>query len=142
MKKTTTVLLVLITVFSACALFVSAEESRPYYNNVRRADNSVSISASGNITITNTFTGIQDVTSKAFITTYIEKKTLGLFWTRVDNGQENKQWYDKIYNYTYTGSHSMPLPSTGIYRITTEFEIYGSGGSTDTITQQKQVTYE
>ena len=46
-----------------------------------------------------------------------------------------------IYNYRYSGSHSHQLTSTGTYRATVTYKIYGTGGDPDEITSQVTVTY-
>lgn len=132
------VCVLLVTTFS---LVGYAGEAVPYYNNVNSTNSSASISSSGVLTVTNRYVGSSSVTTKAIITTYVEKKVLGLFWSRVDIGQTNDEWVDTIYNYTYTGSHSVQLSSTGTYRVTVEYVIYGSGGSADTITKEIEKTY-
>ncbi len=138
----------MISVFIAWVLLVSgfsfvakADEAVPFYNNVNSTNSSASISSSGVLTVTNRYVGSSSVTTKAIITTYVEKKVLGLFWSRVDIGQTNDEWVDTIYNYTYTGSHSVQLSSTGTYRVTVEYVIYGSGGSADTITKEIEKSY-
>lgn len=52
---------------------------------------------------------------------------------KVDIGQTNNQWVDTIYNYSYSGSHSVQLSSKDIYRITVNYEISGTGGAVDKI---------
>lgn len=144
MKKYTLkklVSLILANVLLLLIVFVPAkaavqDEIAPCYNNVVTTNSTVSISSSGVATITNMYNGFQNITTKAVITTYIEKKTLGIFWSRVDIGQTNDEWVDTIYNYKYSGSHSVQLPSTGTYRVTVEYVIYGSGGAADTITKE------
>lgn len=113
----------------------------PYYNNVGSADINISISNSGKLTITYKYYGSSSVTTKAVITTYIEKKTLGLFWKRVDIGTTNNEWVDTVYNYFYEGNRTYQLSSTGTYRVTTIYKIYGSGGAADEITCQAKATY-
>lgn len=120
---------------------VAKDEIAPYYNNVITANSTATISSSGVMTVENIYTGFQSVTTKAVITTYIEKKVLGLFWSRVDIGQTDDEWVDTIYSYEYSGSHSVQLEKTGTYRVTVEFVIYGSGGSADTITKEIERTY-
>ena len=56
----------------------------PFYNNVASATATININSSGNLTIGYKYSGYSSVTTKAVITTYIEKKTLGLFWKRAD----------------------------------------------------------
>ena len=149
MKKYTLkklVSLILANVLLLLIVFVPAkaavqEEIAPCYNNVLTASSTATISSSGVITVINTYTGSQSETTKAVITTYIVKKTLGIFWSRVDIGQTDDEWVDTIYNYKYSGSHSIQLPSTGTYRVTVEYVIYGSGGAADTITKEIEKSY-
>lgn len=143
-KKIFTIILASTLIFVIIATPVNAatkEPMIPYYNNVDSANSTVTISSNGTITINNRYTGTQSVTTKAVITTYIEKKTLGIFWIRVDIGQTNDEWVDTVYNYYYSGSHSTQLSSSGTYRVNVEYVIYGSGGSADTITRQIEKSY-
>lgn len=149
MKKYTLKKLVSLILANAILLLIAfvpakaalQDEIAPCYNNVLTAFSTATISSNGLITINNTYTGSQSVTTKAIITTYIEKKTLGIFWSRVDIGQTNDEWVDTIYNYKYSGSHSVQLPSTGTYRVTVEYVVYGSGGAADTITKEIEKSY-
>ena len=132
----------------SCVLFITsfsfvgyADEAVPYYNNVNTASSIASISSSGVLTVTNRYVGSSSVTTKAVITTYVEKRVLGVFWSRVDIGQTDDEWVDTIYDYEYSGSHSVQLSSTGKYRVTVEYVIYGSGGSADTITKEIEKSY-
>lgn len=131
-------LLAFVSVFTLFGVFasskaVSAAEITPYYNNTVSASTTVSISSTGKITITNSYNGRKDVTTKAVITTYIEKRFLGIFWTRVDIGTTDDEWVDTIYNYYYAGDHSFQLESTGTYRVTVEYVISGSGGADEIV---------
>ena len=83
-----------------------------------------------------------DVFSKAIITTYVEKKVLGLFWSRVDIGQTDNKWIDVRYDNVYTGTHSVQLSDKGTYRVTSEFVMYGSGGPADTVTETATTEYK
>lgn len=131
------VLLFMSLIFSVSA----AGEITPYYNNVVNVRTTASVSESGILTIRNTYTGSQGKTTQAVITTYVEKKVLGLFWTRVDLGITDDQWVDTIYNYTYNGTHSVQLESTGTYRVTATYVISGTGGAADEIEKTYEVTY-
>lgn len=139
-KKILAIILVCTSLISICCIvsYAVAEENviTPKYNNVVSASTAVVISNSGEITISNKYTGTNGTTTKGVITTYIEKKTLGLFWTRVDIGKTNDEWVDTIYNYKYVGSHSHQLESTGKYRVTVTFIIYGNNGVADEIEKQ------
>lgn len=142
LKKMLALLLVSVLLLLAVIIPVKATMITPYYNNVISANSYASVSDGGIISITNTFRGTSGVTTKAVITTYIEKRFLGLFWNRVEIEETDDEWVDTIYNYTYSGSHSFQLSSTGTYRVTVIYEIYGNGGSADEIKKEIQVTYD
>lgn len=128
----------LLMVFSSFMLAMQAHatEIMPYYNNVITADSVATISSTGRLTVRNSYDGEKGVTTKAVITTCVEKKVLGLFWTKVDIGTTDNNWVDTIYGHVYTGSHSVQLSSEGTYRITVNYVIYGSGGAADEITSE------
>lgn len=144
-KMLAAILTLCLFVVPICSVSVSAaipqNEIMPLYNNVNTATANLAITNSGKLTINYTYAGFSGVTTKAVITTYIEKKFLGLFWTRVDIGTTNDEWVDTIYDYRYTGSRTFQLSSSGTYRVTVNFKIYGSGGSADVIERQKTITY-
>lgn len=132
---------VILLFFGLISSVSAAGEITPYYNNVVSAYTSATVSENGFLTIRNTYTGRQNVTTKAVITTYVEKKVLGLFWTRVDLGITDDQWVDTIYNYIYNGTHSVQLEATGTYRITATYVISGTGGTADEIEKTYEITY-
>lgn len=141
LKRITSVFMAGILFLTSFSLVVYADEAVPYYNNVDTVNSAASISSSGVLTVNNRYKGSSSTTTKAVITTYVERKVLGLFWSRVDIGQTDDEWVDTIYSYEYSGSHSVQLEKTGTYRVTVEFVIYGSGGSADTITKEIERTY-
>ena len=143
-KRRKSILCLLIAVLMMASASTAAMAASPYetrYNNTVMASSVASISESGLLTVDNQFQGIRGKTTKGEITTYVEKKTLGLFWTRVDIGQPNNQWVDVVYDYLYDGTHTFQLSNHGTYRITVVYVISGSGGAADTITQTRTKTY-
>ncbi len=139
-----TVLALCLSVVPFCSVSASAatqEEVTPYFNNTLSTTTAMNISSSGKMTISYQYSGYSSITTKAVITTYIEKKTLGLFWTRVDIGTTDNQWVDTINDYRYTGSRSYQLSSSGTYRVTVVYKIYGSGGAADEIEYQSKDSY-
>lgn len=113
----------------------------PYYNNVVTVDSAETISSSGKLTARYSYDRSRGVTTRAVNATYVEKKTLGLFWSRVDIETTNDEWVDTISHYTYTESYSVQLASTGTYRITFKFVVYGNDRLADEITQVKELKY-
>lgn len=142
-SKTTiaTLLLICFSVFVAQTISAKAAGITPYYNNTQTAVMYMSIDDNGLMTITYRYSGLPSSTTGATITTYIEKKTLGLFWTRVDIGTSDNQWVDTVSSYTYTGSRTHQLSASGTYRTTVTYEVYGTNGPADTITCEDTATY-
>lgn len=120
---------------------VTNEGVIPRYNNVVSVDTHMSISSSGKMAINYCYDGIPSSTTKAVITTYIEKRTLGIFWSKVDIGQPDNQWVDTIAKYAYDGTRTYQLSASGTYRVTVTYKIYGTGGSADTITTEVKDSY-
>lgn len=120
---------------------IYGNEITPRYNNVSSATMNTSVTSNGTLTINYKYSGSSSITTKAIITTYIEKQFLGIFWTRVDIGTTNNEWVQTVNNYKYNGSRTFSLPSSGTYRTTVTYKIYGTGGSADEITCQDTVTY-
>lgn len=140
-KRLLSFIVMCLMLISTGTFMANAQEVTPRYNNVDTAASYANISSSGVITVTNRYYADSSVFTKAIISTSIEKKTLGIFWTKVDIGQTNDEWVVTSYNNSYTGSHSHQLTKTGTYRATVEYVIYGSGGSADTITKEIEVAY-
>lgn len=144
-KMLAAILTLCLAIVPICSVSFSAATSQneimPLYNNVNTATANLDVTDSGKLTINYTYAGFSGVTTKAVITTYIEKKTLGLFWTRVDIGTTDDEWVDTINNYRYTGSRTHQLSSSGTYRVTVNFKIYGSGGSADVIEKDIKFSY-
>lgn len=143
-KVLATVLVMCLSVTSFCsvsAVAATTEGVTPYYNNVRAVNTVIGISSSGKLTINYYYSGSSSITTKAVITTYIQKKTLGLFWTRVDIGTTDNEWVDTIKDYSYDGVRTFQLSSKGTYRVTAIYKIYGSGGSADEIETRATDTY-
>lgn len=99
------------------------------------------IDNSGKMEITYDFSGLKSKTSKVVITTYIEKRTLGLFWSRVENNQPDNQWVDTIYSIEHTKIRHFQLSSKGTYKVKILFKVYGTGGSTDEIPYEIKDSY-
>ena len=143
-KKVLVAVLILclcIVPFSSMSAVAADDGIMPRYNNVSNATANMGISDSGKMTINYSYVGSSSITTKAVITIYIEKRTLGVFWSRVDIPPSDDQWVYTIYDYKYTNSTTYQLSSTGTYRVTVNFKIYGSGGAPDEIENSVTATY-
>ena len=140
-KRILSVAVMFVILISSFSIIANAEEITPRFNNVASITSIASISDSGKLTVSNSFSASASVFTKAVITTYVEKRTLGIFWTRVDIGQTNDEWVDTIYTNIYTGNHIHQLEKKGTYRITVEYVVYGTGGAADVVTREIEKTY-
>ena len=143
MKRRLSSIIFLLIVLLSLILSVSgtSDDVAPYLNNTGTTSSSFSISSSGKATLSATYNAYSNVFTNAKVTSYIEKKTLGFFWTKVDIGQPNKEWVDTSTRYSNTIIHEFQLEDTGTYRATIVYEISGTGGATDIIEYEKERTY-
>ncbi len=112
----------------------------PALNNVLSCAANGSVNSSGKLTINYTYAGYQGITTKAVITTTLQKRFLGLFWKTVEIGGKD-EWSFTVNDYRYSGSKNYQLPSEGKYRANITFKFYGSGGAADVIDSQMEFTY-
>lgn len=145
MKRRIISLVLMVAILSSFALTVTAavitnEGVMPCYNNTAGTSTNFTITTAGKATISATYTGHTTLT-QAKVTSYIEKRTLGIFWSRVDIGQPNNEWVDISTDYYDAFGHEFYLEDKGTYRATVVYEISGTGGATDVIDFDKTVTY-
>ena len=76
------------------------------------------------------------------IETYIQKRTLGFIWTKVDNGEVDKTWVDTSTEQMYYFSHHLQLDDTGTYRAVFKITFSGTGAEDDVITEKIVCVYE
>ena len=120
---------------------ISAQTVMPRLNNTSHTSTNFTITTAGKATISATYDGYYGITTGATITSYIEKRTLGVFWTKVDIGQPNNEWVDISTDYYDAFGHVVYLDSKGTYRATVVYEIRGTGGAADIIDYQQERTY-
>lgn len=138
-KKITAILLLLTISMTLFILPVNAEgpTKSKYYKHVTTTAKVIS----GVLHIHNEYTVSAGTGfTSAEIHTYVERRTLGLFWVKVNNGQPNNTWIDTSTSLSYGNNYSLTLTQTGTYRVTAEYTFYGSSGS-ETATRQVTVTY-
>lgn len=151
MKKIFSLFLVLCTLISVPAMSefscaaVSDEEAsvfvEPRFNNVMSTTTAFAINDTGRATVSVAYTGIQGVTTRVMCKTYIEKKVLGLFWTRVDLGNTNDEWLDTSTELDDVFSHSVQLSSSGTYRAVYYIAVCGTNGDNDIIEETIEKKY-
>ena len=138
LKATGVILLITLLLFNGISTYNAyAQTVTPRYNNVHLAITSADISSSGLLTVSYSVTGITNVTTKIEVTTTIEKRVLGIFWSDVEiNNPTNIS-----YNETYSFTRNFQLEDSGTYRITVQYKIYGTNGAVDEIEYQDKLSY-
>ena len=114
----------------------------PYMNNGGDYRMIFVIDPSGEATTEVLYTGDTSTFRCVTVETYIQKKTLGLFWTKVDNGEANNTWVDTSTALSGTFTHSLQLENTGNYRAVFKITFSGTGGADDVIEKTLTYTYE
>lgn len=143
MKKIISAILTLTLFIGVLACGTSAQAStiQPLLNNTSSTcTNFVINDSTGKATVTISCTGDSHFT-RVNVVTYIEKKTLGIFWKRVEIGTENNEWKDSSNKNPYNTTRSTTLKSKGTYRAVVTYTVLGTGGDPDVITSRVEHTY-
>lgn len=142
MKRRILSLILLVVILSTIFLPASAETGiMPRYNNTSGTATNFTISSAGKASVAASYYAYADSFQSATVTSYIEKRTLGVFWSKVDIGTPNNEWVDTFTHYTGSCGHEIYLEKTGTYRATVVYEISGTGGATDVIDYEQERTY-
>jgi len=142
MKRRICSVFLLIVLISTLAISVAATSGiMPRLNNTSGTSTNFTITSAGKATVTATYDAYRSLFTNATITSYIEKRTLGLFWTKVNIDQPNNEWVDTSTDYIDAFVHEIYLDSKGTYRATVIYEISGTGGATDVIDYEQERTY-
>ena len=137
-KATGVMLLITLLLFNGASTYAAAAQAvSPRYNNAVNVRTNSEISSSGLLTISYSVTGIANVTTKIEVTTTIEKRVLGIFWSDVDISNPTNTSYNQTYNFT----RSFQLEDSGTYRVTVLYKIYGTNGAVDEIETQDKLSY-
>ena len=142
--KVLALLLICTSVFSYFTLSVSAADDgiMPLHYNIDIVEMTASVSSSGLLSIDYHYLGTEGITAKVKITTYLEKKILGLFWSRVDIGKVDDEWVDIIYDLEYDFTRTYQLSSTGTYRGNVTFIVTNSSYENEEIVKTSEVKYQ
>lgn len=141
MKKIVAIVLTLTLFMGVFAVSASAAEIEPYLNNTSSTTTLFNINSKGVGTVTYSCSGDSNFT-RVNIVCYVEKKTLGLFWSRVETGTNNNEWIDSSNRNPYTGTRTFTLKDKGTYRAVVTYTVEGTGGPDDVITSKVEDKYE
>ena len=136
MKRKISVFLVfailLVNIFSVSAF---ASDISTYNNNTFLTNTDFVISSTGLATVAYNYEGYSDITTGATIEITIQKRNFLFFWNDVVNETITVQgeWVDDVYRYQLT--------STGTYKCTVTYTVYGTAGEADVIPFERTVKY-
>lgn len=129
-----------------CTLMIVGATVPAFATNARmshgtRCNVDFSIDSAGVATVSVSYAGNATTFTDITVETYIQKRSLGLVWTKVDNGEPNKTWVDTSTSQTGTFVHNLQLDSTGTYRAVFKITFSGTGASDDIITERIEDVY-
>lgn len=117
-------------------------QQQPRLNYADDYDTSLTISSSGVAEATVWYAGNPSTFTEVTVETYIQKKTLGLFWKKVDIGENGNTWVDRSTSLSGTFVHTVQLENTGNYRAVFQITFSGTGGEDDVIEDTITCSYE
>ena len=132
LKKLLGVVLCVSLMLSFMSIPVKAAEVEPRFDVVSTTRASFTINdyvAKVAVSYESSLNKVQEAT----ITTKLEKQFLWIFWTYETEWTDVSTEDDASFTHTYG-------VSSGTYRITVTFEITGTDGTTDTITEQREAS--
>ena len=134
MRRIWAIILCAVLVFSIPTTVASASESTvmPRYNGF--LDGSCTFTINQNVcSVFLEYTCNKGYVQEAIVTTKLEKQVFWFFWER------EYEWIDASIEDVDSFTHTYGV-SSGTYRITVTFEITGTDGTTDTITEQREAS--
>ena len=136
MKRKISVFLVftilLMNLFSVSAF---ASDITPRNNNTATTGTDFVISSTGLAMVGYEYTGYSDITTGATIEIRIQKRNFLFFWNDVVNETIT------ITGERYSNVYSYQLTSTGTYKCTVTYTVYGTAGEADVIPFERTVKY-
>lgn len=146
MKKLLTLLLVLTMLVSSLHITAFAEDGestaiQPRLSNIYVCMVDFDITSTGFASIYFDYEANPDVFESATVEIYLEKRTLGIFWNRVDIGEPDDVWVDTFYENDGYVDHTLQLTKTGTYRATFKMTFRGTGTEDDVLEKTVQATY-
>ena len=136
MKRKISVFLVFaILLMNIFSIGVFASDISTYNNNTFSTGTDFVISSTGLATVAYNYEGYSDITTGATIEITIQKRNFLFFWNDVVNETITVQgeWVDDVYSYQLT--------STGTYKCTVTYTVYGTAGEADVIPFERTVKY-
>lgn len=127
----------------AVGIFAPAKkaEAAVAFNNLLSETVACSVDSDGQLSAHMTAFGIKGTTTRIKVQLYVEKRILGLLWSKIDIGCTDDIWEDSTTSHIYENIFTTQLGSHGTYRVTVTFTVYGTGGANDVIQERRTVAY-
>lgn len=126
MKRFVCLFLILTLIFSACVTANAQENLDSFvpfgvvqFSNIESSSLSFFVSDNGQANIQYSVS-VKSGVGQVIVKTYIEKRFLGIFWSRVNIGTKDNEWTDKFNKRFFVGSHTAQLSESGTYRAAIE----------------------
>lgn len=136
------ILMVVSCVFLAFALTVPSFAVDARLSHGIRAEMVFGITDTGMAEASIEYQGNETSFTSATIETYIQKRSLGFIWTKVDNGEVDKTWVDTSTARDDYFVYHLQLEDTGTYRAVFKITFSGTGAEDDVITERLEYVYE
>ena len=140
MKRILISILMSAILFSLVIIPISAvnydDQVAPCFNNTMQTTANFNISSSGVASVNLSYIGHPAKVTDATIRSYVQKSTSS-GWVDVSGAA----WVDEVTGITNTVQHTVQLTSRGTYRMVYEFEIRGTGGPADIVSDTIVKTY-
>lgn len=140
MKRIITLILTTVILFTLVIIPISAvnydNQVAPCYNNTMKTSATFQIANDGLASITLNYIGHPTKVTGATITCSVQKSTSS-GWIDISGAS----WVDEVTGVTNTVQHSVQVTSSGTYRLVYQFEIRGTGGAADIISDTIEDTY-
>jgi len=142
MKSLKRILLMLLCVAMLTAATLPSYAAEPRLSHGVISSYSFDITSSGVAESVLTYAGNDTSFTDIRVETYIQKRSLGFIWTKVDNGETNKTWVDTSTDQAGYFTHTLQLNSTGTYRAVYIVTFSGIGADDDVLEDKIEAVYE
>ena len=129
-------LILIVALLMVIPTFATENEIIPYFNNTSSVQDTFQVTENGKATISFTCRGYRGMTTKIVVNSVIQKQS-GSSWVDVAGAS----WTDESTLYYCVNDHSVQLTSSGTYKATITYTVYGSGGEADVIVSEYEKTY-
>lgn len=116
-------------------------EVMPCWENVSSCQNNFSITANGSASVSVVYYGNSATFSSIRVSVVVQKRVLGIFWSKIDIGDAGEEWVATSGNLSGLLSKTFSIEDTGTYRAKFVVDVTSTSGSVETIEETITATY-